>query len=397
MLHKESKVMQKFNLKETSFMKWPLMVMLGIGLFSWPHIFGESPRSNSYPPLVASLRIDTPLEFCNERVPLEIQEVRERLEKELLLTLWDRPQVILWLKRSRRYHPYIEEMLQKSGLPDDLKFVPIAESALRPHAGSRKGAIGFWQFMRHTGRQHGLVINRRIDERRNIFASTQAAIRYFQNLHKQFGSWSLAAAAYNMGEEALAEEIQEQGIDDYYLLYLPLETQRYVFRILAIKLIFSDPKKYGFLLSDKDYYPPLEFDRIQITCRHDTHLRIIAKAAKTHFKAIKDLNPEIRGYSLPAGKHTILIPQGSAQDFEARYQYLLKHRLVNQKERIYVVKARDTLSSIADRFGVPLSAIITWNQLNPTGPIHPGDKLIIYLEELEPAEFGTAESTEILP
>ena len=323
--------MQKFNLKETSFMKWPLVLLLGIGLFSWPTIFGESPKSPSYPSLLSSISIDTPLEFCNELVPLEIQEVRERLEKELLLTLWDRPQVILWLKRSHRHLPYIEEMLEKSGLPDDLKFVPVAESALRPHAGSQKGAIGFWQFMKHTGRQYGLVINRRIDERRNIFASTQAAIRYLQNLHKTFGSWSLAAAAYNMGGDALAEEIQEQGVDNYYLLYLPLETQRYVFRILSIKLIFSDPKKYGFHLSDKDYYPPIEFDRIQIKCLHDTHLRIIAEAAKTHFKAIKDLNPEIRGYALPAGKHTILLPKGSAQDFETRYQQLLKHRLEKQK------------------------------------------------------------------
>jgi membrane-bound lytic murein transglycosylase D len=389
--------MQTFNLKETSVMKWSLVVLLGMGFFVWPTIFGESSKSPSYPSLIGSLRIDTPLEFCDERVPLEMQEIRERLEKELLLTLWDRPQVILWLKRSRRYLPYIEKMLQQSGLPDDLKFVPIAESALRPHAGSRKGAIGFWQFMKHTGRQHGLVINRRIDERRNIFASTQGAVRYFQGLHKTFGSWSLAAAAYNMGAEALAEEIQEQGIDDYYLLYLPLETQRYVFRILSIKLIFSDPKKYGFRLADKDYYPPLEFDRIQINCHHDTHLRIIAQAAKTHFKAIKDLNPEIRGYTVPAGKLTMLIPKGASQDFDARFQLLLNHRLMNQKEHIYVVKEGDTLSSVADRFGVPLSAIITWNHLNPTVLIHPGDKLTIYQEGLKPIEPDQVESKEALP
>jgi membrane-bound lytic murein transglycosylase D len=319
--------MKNLSLKETGFIKWPLVALLGIGLFSWPNIVVESPKTISYPSLISSLRIKTPLEFCGEYIPLEIQEVRERLEKELLLALWDKPQVILWLKRSRRYLPYIEEMLQEAGLPDDLKFVPIAESALRPHAGSHKGAIGFWQFMRHTGRQHGLVINRRIDERRNIFASTQAAVNYFQSLYKTFGSWSLAAAAYNMGGESLAREIKEQGTDNYYHLYLPLETQRYVLRIVAIKLIFSDPKKYGFTLADEDYYSPLEFDRIQIDCPREIHLRIIAEAANTHFKAIKDLNPEIRGYSLPAGHHTILIPKGAAQDFDARYQLLLKSNL----------------------------------------------------------------------
>ena len=159
--------MPKINLKEPRFMKWPLAVLLGIGLFSWPNIFGESPKSPTDSSLISSLKIGTPLEFCAELVPLENQEVRERLEKELLLTLWDRPQVILWLKRSRRYLPYIEEMLQKNEMPGDLKYITLAESALRPHAGSQKGAIGFWQFMEHTGRQYGLVINSRIDERRN--------------------------------------------------------------------------------------------------------------------------------------------------------------------------------------------------------------------------------------
>jgi hypothetical protein len=391
-------VQKKIDLKETGFMKWPLVVLLGIGLFfSWPQVFSALPKAPSDPPLISSLKIDTPLDLCDEPVPLEIQEVRERLEKELLLTLWDRPQVILWLKRSRRYLPYIEEMLQKNGIPGDLKYIALAESALRPHAGSPKGAMGFWQFMQDTGRQYGLAINSRIDERRNIFASTQAAIKYFKDLYKQFGSWTLAAAAYNMGGDALADEIQEQGIKDYYRLYLPIETQRYVFRILSIKLIFSDPKRYGFHLSGEDYYPPLEFDRIQVNCLQDTHLRIIAQAAKTHFKEIKDLNPEIRGYSLPAGKHSILIPKGAARGFEARYQPLPHQQLADQKEHIYVVKEADTLSSIANRFGVPLSSIITWNHLNRKITIRPGDKLIIYRKVQEPVENDEGEGKGASP
>jgi len=378
-------------------MKWALVVLLGIGLFSWPNVFSALPKSPPDPFLISSLKIDRPLELCDEPVPLDIQEVRERLDKELLLTLWDRPQVILWLKRSRRYLPYIEKMLQKNEIPGDFKYIALAESALRPHAGSPKGAMGFWQFMQDTGRQYGLVINNRIDERRNIFASTQAAIRYFKDLYKQFGSWTLVAAAYNMGGDGLADEIQEQGIKDYYRLYLPIETQRYVFRILSIKLIFSDPKRYGFHLSDEDYYPPLEFDRIQVNCSQDTHLRIIAQAAKTHFKEIKDLNPEIRGYSLPAGKHTILIPKGASQGFGARYQPLLHQQSADQTEQIYVVQEADTLSSIADRFGVPLSSIITSNHLNPKLSIRPGDKLIIYRKIQEPAESDEGEGKGASP
>ena len=378
---------KKIDLKKISFLKWLLAILLVMGfLFSWPTSFNALPKPPSDPPLISSLKIDTPLELCNERVPLEIQEVRERLEKELLLTLWDRPQVILWLKRSRRYLPYIEEMLKKNGMPADLKYVALAESALRPHAGSPKGAMGFWQFMQNTGRQYGLAVDSRIDERRNIFASTQAAIRYFKDLYKEFGSWTLVAAAFNMGEVGLADEIREQGIRDYYRLYLPIETQRYILRIISIKLIFSNPKRYGFHLSDEDYYPPLEFDRVQVNCLQDTHLRIIARAAKANFKEIKDLNPEIRGYFLSAGKHTILIPKGAAQGFEARYQALLHDESGDQKEQIYVVQEADTLSSIANRFGVPLSSIITRNRLNPTIAIRPGDKLIIYRTTQEPDE-----------
>ncbi len=391
-------VQNNIDLKETSFWKWLPTVLLALGFFfSWPTVFNALPKSLSDPLPISSLKIDTPLELCGERVPLEMQEVQERLEKELLLTLWDRPQAILWLKRSRRYLPYIEEMLKKNGMPGDLKYIALAESALRPHAGSPKGAMGFWQFMQNTGRQYGLVIDSRIDERRNIFSSTQAAIRYFKDLYRMFGSWTLVAAAFNMGEDGLSDEIREQGIKDYYRLYLPIETQRYVLRIISIKLIFSDPQRYGFHLSAEDYYPPLEFDRIQVNCLQDTHLRIIAQAAKTHFKEIKDLNPEIRGYFLSAGKHTILIPKGASQGFEARYQALLHDEPADQKEQIYVVQVADTLSSIANRFSVPLSSIIRWNRLDPATSLHPGDKLVIYRSIQEPAERDEEEGKGASP
>ena len=394
----EDSVQKKIDPKENSRLRCLFMVLLALGfLFSWPAVFEAQPKSLADPLPISSLKIDTPLELCGERVPLENQEVRERLEKELLLTLWDRPQVILWLKRSRRYLPYIEEMLKQNGMPADLRYIALAESALRPHAGSPKGAMGFWQFMQDTGRQYGLVVDNRIDERRNLFASTQAAIRYFKGLYKIFGSWTLVAAAFNMGEDGLADEIREQGTKDYYHLYLPIETQRYVLRIISIKLIFLDPKRYGFRLSDKDYYPPLEFDRIQVNCLRDTHLRIIAQAAKTHFKEIKDLNPEIRGYFLATGKHTILIPKGASEGFEARYQALLHNAPIDEKEQTYVVQEADTLSSIANRFSISLSSIIKWNRLNPTASIRPGDKLIIYRGNQESAERDDEEGKGASP
>jgi membrane-bound lytic murein transglycosylase D len=300
--------------------------------------YGKQPESGDFISLVSSLRIAGPLKFCNEQVPLRNREVRERLEKELLLALWDRPQVILWLKRSSRYLPYIEEMLKKNRMPDDLKYVAIAESALRPHAGSKKGAIGFWQFMADTGRKYGLAVNARIDERRNHFTSTRAAIQYFKELYEKFGSWTLAVAAFNMGEEKLMAEILEQDTHDYYQLYLSLETQRYLLRIISIKFIFADPEKYNFNLTERDYYPPMSFDTVEVDSMREIPIRIIARAAGTHFKRIKDLNPEIRGHYIAAGSRSILIPKGASLGFQNRYKRHLAELLATQKEQIYIVK-----------------------------------------------------------
>lgn len=377
-------------LTEEKLYKFPVCVRrfkkflaLAAGLLVGANACWASAEPAGFPSLISALKVPGPLEFCGERVPLKSQEIRERLEKELLLTLWDRPQVILWLKRSKRYLPHIRKMMKTNGMPDDLMYVAIAESALRPHAGSSKGAIGFWQFMRHTGRKFGLVINNRIDERRNLFASTRAAIRYLKELYGALGSWTLSVAAYNMGEEGLIAEIMEQETSDYYRLYLPLETQRFVFRIVSVKIILSDPEKYGFKLSKQDYYPPLTFDRIQIKCSGDIPIRIIARAAKTHFKVIKDLNPEIRGHYIAEGNHAILIPKGSSTDFHKRYNRLVREFLAARSERVYVVKKGDSLFAIAEKFAVPLKSILIWNRLDPGQPIHPGTRLIILQENVK--------------
>ena len=340
--------------------------------------FGASIQPVELVSLVSSIKDIDNLLFCGERVPLENLEVRERFEKELLLSIWDRPQVILLLKRSRRYLPSIEKMLRENGMPGDLKYLAIAESALRPHAGSRKGAVGFWQFLEDTGQKYGLIINDNIDERRNLFASTKAAIKYFKALYQSMGAWTLAVAAYNMGEEGLQAEMMVQHTRDYYRLYLPLETQRFIFRILSVKLIFLDPAKFGFNLNDDDYYPPLEFDRISIDCFQEIPVSLIARASRTDFKMIKDLNPEIRGHYLTEGSHTVLIPKGARREFHTRYKKLVKDYQADKTDRIYIIKEGDNLSSIAQKFDVPLAVLIIWNRIDLNEPIHPGDRLIIY-------------------
>ncbi len=374
-------------------MYWLFLLFFSLGIGMSEAGYAAPSASTESPSLAASVRIEGNLDFCGESVPVGEQEVRERYEKELLLTLWDRAQVILWLKRSRRYLPYIDETLRKEGMPEDLRYVAVAESALRAHAGSSKGAMGYWQFTRSTGRKYGLAIDARIDERRSLFASTRAAVQYFKDLYGQFGSWTLAAAAYNMGEDGLMAEILEQGTNDYYQLYLPLETQRFTFRILSVKLILSSPEKFGFDLSDQDYYPPLEFDEIQVDCPQETPIRIIAQAAGTHFKAIKDLNPEIRGHHLPQGTHKLLIPKGASLGFYRRYSQMLEKHLSAKKDSVYIVKQGDNLSAIAERFGVPLLSLIIWNRLDVSRPIHPGQELAIYRDDSLRGE-GAAEDAE---
>ncbi len=369
-------------------MKILLTIFLLVVFSATPAISENSapPEPNQLPALISGVRVQGPLDFCGESLNFDIPGVRERLEKELLLAIWDRPQVVLWIKRFPRYMPLIENMLKKNGMPDDLKYIAIVESALRPHAGSRKGAIGFWQFIESTGKRYGLKIDSEKDERRNIFSSTRAALSYLNDLYNDLGSWTLAAAAYNMGEEGLRSEILAQKTNNYYQLYLPLETQRYIFRIFSAKLILTNPEKFGFSYTPEDLYGPLEFDRVKIECFQETPIHIVAQAAETHFKVIKDLNPEIRGHFLAAGSHFILVPKGASPGFQSRFKPLVDQWRATQQERVYVVKQGDNLSTIAERFNVPLPALMIWNRLGKKKHIYPGDRLVIYPGEIEEGE-----------
>jgi len=335
--------------------------------------------------LIESIKIDKPPVFCGEAVPWNEAEIKERLERELLYALDSNDNVILWLKRAHRYFPHIEAVLKKNSLPDDLKYIAIAESSLKPLAMSNKGAVGYWQFIEGTGIKYGMEINSEIDERRNFFTSTEAAVAYLKDIHAIFGSWTMAAAAYNMGEEGLKSEILVQKVDSFYQLYLPQETQRYIFRILAAKIIMSNPQKYGYFLAPEDLYQPLQLDQVELTGSDPVPLHLVAAAANTYFKRIKDINPQLKGYYIPPGKRRISIPRDSAVGFHERFDKLLQEWNTEKKNSVYTVKKGDNLSTIAARFNIPVKAIIIWNGINGRKKLTPGDQLIIFSKNL-PAE-----------
>jgi membrane-bound lytic murein transglycosylase D len=181
-----------------------------------------------------------------------------------------------------------------------------------------------------------------------------------------------------MGENGIMKEVFAQGSKDYYRLYLPIETQQFLLRIISIKLIFAKPEKYGYRLAEEDYYPRLSYDTVEFKCTRETPIQIIAEAANADFKDIKYLNPEIRGHHLASGKHRLLIPKGAAEGFETRYKRLEKEFITTDNKTVYVVQKGDNLSSIAEKFDVPLAALLIWNRLDLRHPIHPGDRITIY-------------------
>ncbi len=329
-------------------------------------------------------QVPTKLYLCGEPVPIHKRAVYEMLDREFNLAVYDRAQVIMWLKRANRYFGMISKALKEEGLPDDLKYLAVAESALKAYAYSSAGAAGFWQFIKPTGRRYGLQKSRYKDERLDIEASTRAALNYLKDLHQMFGSWTLAMAAYNCGEKRVKDELREQDVSDYFLLDLPLETERYIFRILAAKIILEDPEKYGYDLKQIRLYPPLEVKTVNLRLRKKTHLRIIAKAAGTFYKEIKELNPAIQGRYLLSGLHWITIPKSGAAGFDQRLARLAgqapsvpeksdKAKKKNTRKK-YVVMSGDNLSKVGRKLGVSAAHLVGVNKLKST-TLQPGQVL----------------------
>ncbi len=259
---------------------------------------------------VNDIKLPDSFELCGEPVPIEERSVMEMLDREFNITVWDRAQVILYLKRAGRYFPFIEKKLAMAGMPDDLKYLAVAESALITRSLSYKGARGPWQFMTPTAKSHGLRRDRLVDERLNFEHSTVAALKELKRLNRRFNSWTLAMAAYNCGETRVAREIKEQNTDNYYRLSLPLETERYIFRIAAIKIVMEKPETYGYELSPESIYRPLIYDVVETKIKIPLDIVDIAESLGISFKNFIDLNPQFLSDQIPVGEHLIQVPSG---------------------------------------------------------------------------------------
>ncbi len=272
--------------------------------------------SEYYSNTIAAPYIPETMTFAGEKVPLEIYWVRERLDRELINTVYQHSRTLQTVKRLPRYFPIIEKILQEEGVPEDFKYLCVAESNLENVISPAK-ATGYWQFLESTGKSFGLQINEEVDERYHLEKSTRAACKYLKNSKKNLGTWALAAAAYNMGEGRLRKNKETQKTNEYWDMYLNNETSRYLYRILAYKQVYENPAKYGLKVRKSDLYYPVPCEEIKIDSTI-SDLEAFAVEKGITYLELKTLNPWLRSSKLtvyPNKNYIIKIPEKSKNSY----------------------------------------------------------------------------------
>jgi len=257
-----------------------------------------------------ALDLPEKMDFAGEAVPMDLFWVRESVDREMLTNIYWHSSTLLLLKRAHRYLPQIEPILKRNGVPDDIKFLAIIESNLTTVV-SPAGAAGYWQFIKETGQRYGLEINEEVDERYNIEKSTTAACAYLKDGYARYNNWTLAAASYNAGFENISKPLTTQGSMSFYETMLNPETSRYIFRILAMKEVFSAPQKYGFIYRARDLYPNIPVKEIKIDSSI-ANLADFARKQGINYKILKEFNPWLRKNTLSnktRKTYTLLIPE----------------------------------------------------------------------------------------
>ncbi len=255
--------------------------------------------SNSYlNQVVKPIDLNRDFDFGGESLPMSNDDVKQRLDRELLLNAYSQANMMMNLKRSGEVFPTIERILAEEGIPDDFKYLAVAESNLVNQATSSVGAKGVWQFMPGTGKEYNLEINDDVDERLNLEKATRSACKFIRYLYNRYGSWIMAAAAYNMGASGLNRDATAQKVDKYWDIQLNQETLRYVFRCIAIKDIMRNPEAYGFFIEQRHKYPePYNFQTIEVNTSVPSWVEFAVANGST-LRLIKFYNPWIVGNSL---------------------------------------------------------------------------------------------------
>jgi membrane-bound lytic murein transglycosylase D len=241
---------------------------------------------------VFAIDIPEQIDFAGEKIPLDIPDIKERLDRELLVNTYWQSNALLLIKRAHKYFPIIEPILKKNGIPNDFKYLAVAESGLE-HVVSHAGATGFWQIMKGTAKDYGLEVNDNVDERYHIEKATEVASQYLKNSKERFGTWTLAAASYNAGNAGISRELKRQEVDDYFDLLLNPETSRYVFRIVALKHILSNAEDFGLHYEEKDLYEMKPIKKVEVDTAVGDFVNF-AKQFNMNYKTLKIHNPWLR-------------------------------------------------------------------------------------------------------
>jgi len=294
-----------------------LLFVLLAGTTGWLFYFNAAPQSKQYEAgleseqnyRIVSFDIPKQVFFAGERVPIELFLTRESLERELIVNTYWHSSTLLNIKRANRWFPVIEPILAQYGVPDDFKYLSMIESNLT-NAQSPAGAVGFWQFLRGTAKDYDLEISRDVDMRYHVELSTAAACRYLLKSYENFGSWSLVAASFNAGKRRINDFLSDQKADSYFDLLMAEETERYLFRMVALKMIVENPEQYGFFPESARLYPPLNFKLVEIKDDVDSWAKY-AQDNKISYKLLKYFNPWLRSDKLRVKRgqiYTIKMP-----------------------------------------------------------------------------------------
>jgi membrane-bound lytic murein transglycosylase D len=258
------------------------------------------------------------LTLCGRKIPLTRDDIRERFEREFYQLLENKGLITVIVKRYLKYQGLMNDEIQKMSLPADLVYLVVTESYLNPRALSKANAAGLWQFIKETGKREGLYVSEHVDERYNVRKATRSGLTHLKKLHAEFGDWFVAMAAYNAGNGRLREATENQETKDFFDLYLPEETERYIFRIIALKELITNREKYGIQLDEKELYKPIYLSEVVLETDKELHGITFSKCMDVTYKTFRELNLHLRKYRLPKGTYVINVPVEKKEVFLKR-------------------------------------------------------------------------------